>query len=30
MSGDDLVWAKLIDQGGGYLVNLAEAAVIWR
>jgi small conductance mechanosensitive channel len=26
--GDSLVWAKLIDQGGDFLVNLAEAALI--
>lgn len=26
--GDTLVWAKLIDQGGDFLVNLAEAGVI--
>ena len=28
VKGDTLVWAKLIDQGGDFLVNLTQAAVI--
>ncbi len=28
VKGNTLVWAKLVDQGGDFLVNLAEAAVI--